>query len=117
MGCTSFPSPSGSTPSEPRCSGTTVPRRGRYRQFHQIDVEAIGDPDAAVDVEIIELALRFFQGLGLTGTKLVLNSIGDRDTRPAYLKALRDYYKPLIGKMGADCVAPLRHERSTLARL
>ena len=79
------------------------PQAGRYRQFHQIDVEAIGDPDAAVDAEIIELALRFFQGLGLTGTKLVLNSIGDRDTRPAYLKALRDYYKPLIDKMGADC--------------
>ena len=103
MECTSFPSPCGSTPSEPRCSGTTVPRRGATGSTTRSTSKLLATPDAAVDAELIELALRLFQGLGLTGTKLVLNSIGDRDTRPAYLKALRDYYKPLIDKMGADC--------------
>src|SRR3954464_14416474 len=59
------------------------PQAGRYRQFWQFDIEAIGDPGPAVDAEIIELATRFYRDVGLPGTELLLNSIGDAACRPA----------------------------------
>ena len=54
------------------------PQAGRYRQFWQFDVEAIGDAGPAVDAEIIELGTRFYRERGLTGVQVLLNSIGDR---------------------------------------
>ena len=53
------------------------PQAGRYRQFWQFDVEAIGDPGPAVDAEIIELGTRFYRDAGLVGVEVLLNSIGD----------------------------------------
>ena len=53
------------------------PQAGRYRQFWQFDVEAIGDPGPAVDAEIVELANRFYRTAGLDGFTIMLNSIGD----------------------------------------
>ena len=67
------------------------PQAGRYRQFWQFDVEALGDPGPAVDAEIIELAARFYMEVGLYGVELRLNSIGDPVCRPAYIDALRAY--------------------------
>lgn len=78
------------------------PQAGRFRQFHQFGVEAIGDGDAAVDVEVIQLAMAMLDSLGLTGLTLVLNSIGDAADRPAYLNALRDHFSPHLDKLGAD---------------
>jgi histidyl-tRNA synthetase len=69
------------------------PQAGRYREFWQFDVEAIGDPGPAVDAEIIELASRFYADAGLTGVLLRLNSIGDPACRPAYIEALTAYYR------------------------
>jgi histidyl-tRNA synthetase len=69
------------------------PQAGRFREFWQFDVEAIGDPGPAVDAEIIELANRFYADAGLTGVLLRLNSIGDPVCRPAYIDTLVAYYR------------------------
>ena len=69
------------------------PQAGRYRQFWQWDVEAIGDPGPAVDAELIELASRFYREAGLTGVMVHLNSIGDAECRPAYVAELTAYYE------------------------
>ena len=82
------------------------PQAGRYREFWQWDVEAIGDPGPAVDAELIELGLRFYATSGLTGVDVHLNSIGDGACRPAYLERLRAYFEahadgPRAGRGGA----------------
>jgi len=69
------------------------PQAGRYRQFWQWDVEAIGDPGPAVDAEIIELGYRFYRDAGLTGVEVHLNSIGDQNCRPAYVAELTEYFR------------------------
>ena len=68
------------------------PQAGRYRQFWQFDVEAIGDPGPAIDAEIVELADRFYRDAGLVGVEARLNSIGDAACRPAFVDALRAYF-------------------------
>ena len=65
------------------------PQKGRYRQFHQIDIEVFGEKDAAVDAEIIEMAHALLRKLGVTGTETLVNSVGCRACRPAYSAALR----------------------------
>jgi len=70
------------------------PQAGRYREFWQFDVEAIGDAGPAVDAEIIELAVRFYRDAGLAGVEVHLNSIGDPACRPAYIQELRAYFAP-----------------------
>jgi histidyl-tRNA synthetase len=67
------------------------PQAGRYRQFWQFDVEAIGDPGPAIDAEIIELAHRFISEAGVENLELHLNSIGDANCRPRYIAAFVDY--------------------------
>src|SRR3954449_1852559 len=57
---------------------------GRYRQFYQVDLEAIGSQDPAVDVETIAVAWDWYRDLGLGRITLKLNSLGCRDCRPAY---------------------------------
>jgi histidyl-tRNA synthetase len=69
------------------------PQAGRYRQFWQFDVEAIGDPGPAVDAEIIELGLRFYAEVGVKGAEVLVNSIGDPACRPAYLETLVAFYR------------------------
>jgi histidyl-tRNA synthetase len=77
------------------------PQAGRYRQFWQFDVEAIGDPGPAVDAEIIELATRFYVAAGLPGVELHLNSIGDPACRPAYVAELAAYYREHLDRLPA----------------
>ena len=69
------------------------PQAGRYRQFWQFDVEAIGDAGPAVDAEIIELGHRFYTEAGVRGVEVLVNSIGDPACRPAYIERLTDYYR------------------------
>jgi histidyl-tRNA synthetase len=64
------------------------PQRGRYREHWQFSVEAIGSADPAVDAELIQLYDELLRRLGVTGYRLELNSIGDRECRPAYLERL-----------------------------
>ncbi len=70
------------------------PQAGRYRQFWQFDIEAIGDPGPAVDAEIIELGMRFYREAGLSGVEVRLNSIGDGACRPAYIAELQAFFEP-----------------------
>ena len=69
------------------------PQAGRYRQFWQFDVEAIGDPGPAIDAEIVELGHRFYGEAGVEGVEVLVNSIGDRVCRPAYIAELVAYYR------------------------
>ncbi|MGA2433466.1 MAG: histidine--tRNA ligase, partial [Acidimicrobiales bacterium] len=65
------------------------PQAGRYRQHHQLGVEVLGTDDPAVDVEVISLAQRFFEAIGLTRFRLLINSMGHAQCRGAYLELLR----------------------------
>ena len=69
------------------------PQAGRYRQFWQWDIEAIGDPGPAIDAEIVELGTRFCRDAGLDGVEVHLNSIGDPACRPAYVAELTEYFR------------------------
>jgi len=72
------------------------PQAGRYRQFWQFDVEAIGDPGPAVDAEIIELAYRYITEVGVKDVELHLNSIGDANCRPEYIRELVQFFGPHV---------------------
>jgi len=69
------------------------PQAGRFRQFWQFDVEAIGDPGPGIDAELIELASRFYRDVGLGDVIVHVNSIGDANCRPAYIEELTAYYR------------------------
>ena len=89
------------------------PQKGRYRQFFQFNVEAIGSASPALDAEVIELARAWLFEVGLNALTLELNTIGDDKCRPAYLDMLRSYYRPLKDQLHGDCqrrleVNPLR---------
>jgi histidyl-tRNA synthetase len=68
------------------------PQAGRYREFWQWDVEAIGDAGPAIDAELVELGARFYREAGLDDVEILLNSIGDAACRPAYIEALRRHF-------------------------
>jgi histidyl-tRNA synthetase len=68
---------------------------GRYRQFYQVDLEAIGSQDPAVDVETIAVAWDWYRDLGLTRVTLKLNSLGCRECRPVYRAALQEFLRGL----------------------
>ncbi len=108
------------------------PQKGRYRQFHQIGAEVLGGGDApAIDAEVIEMVMTFFDKLGLTGVELDINSIGHNapDCRPAYIERLRSALEKVKGQLGADSqrrieTNPLRvldskleHEQAIIATL
>ncbi|MHB8340800.1 MAG: histidine--tRNA ligase [Mycobacteriales bacterium] len=67
------------------------PQAGRFRQFQQVGLEAIGVDDPALDAEVVALAVEAFAELGLTRVRLALNSLGDPACRPAYRELLQDF--------------------------
>src|SRR5690606_1472879 len=67
------------------------PQRGRYRQFHQVDVEALRFPGPDVDAELIVMLARLWKRLGLSDIRLELNSLGQADERAAHRAALVQY--------------------------
>lgn len=71
------------------------PQQGRYRQFNQVGLEALGSQDPALDAEVIALASEGFARLGLTGFTLLLNSLGDAETRVRYREVLTDFLSKL----------------------
>jgi len=79
------------------------PQKGRYRQFHQVDVEAFGFVSPTIDAEVIELALAYLDACGVAEHELVLNSVGDRSCRPAYVERLREALRARARSMCADC--------------
>jgi histidyl-tRNA synthetase len=79
------------------------PQKGRYRQFHQVDVEAFGFTSPTIDAEVVELALAFLDACGVTRHELVLNSVGDESCRPAYVAKLQQALRSLAPSLCADC--------------
>jgi histidyl-tRNA synthetase len=79
------------------------PQKGRYRQFHQVDVEAFGFTSPTIDAEVIELALAFLDACGVPGRELVLNSVGDQSCRPAYVQKLQQALRAVASSLCADC--------------
>ena len=69
------------------------PQKGRMRQFHQIDVEAVGSPEPLLDAEILLMLDHYLRALGLTDLTIELNSLGCRECRPLFLDALREFLK------------------------
>jgi len=78
------------------------PQKGRYRQFYQLDVEAIGSASAALDAEVIEVGREWLRQSGLGDLRLELNTIGDARCRPAYLEKLKEYYVPLRSSLSPE---------------
>jgi histidyl-tRNA synthetase len=78
------------------------PQKGRYRQFHQIGVEAFGIAEPALDAEQIAMVADWLGRLGVTAT-LKINSVGDAACRPAYLADLKAYLTEHAGALCADC--------------
>lgn len=78
------------------------PTRGRYRQFHQAGVEVYGDPGPFIDAEIIDMLVRFLSELGIVDLRVLLNSLGDQETRQNYREALIRYLEPHRGSLSAD---------------
>jgi len=79
------------------------PQKGRFRQFHQVDIEVFGEKDAAVDAEVIEMADALLRKLGVIGTETLVNSVGCRACRPAYSQALRDAAGKRRSELCLDC--------------
>jgi histidyl-tRNA synthetase len=79
------------------------PQKGRYRQFYQIGAEVLGGTDApAIDAEVIEMVMMFFDRLELRGVQLDINSIGCRDCRPKYVELLRTELLKVKDSLGPD---------------
>ena len=91
------------------------PQAGRYREFHQFGVEALGEENPAVDAEIIVLAVEFLRALGLQELKLHLNSVGCPKCRPVYREKLQEFFRPHLKELCTDCRS--RFERNPLRLL
>ncbi len=70
------------------------PQRGRYRQFHQIGAELVGDPGPYSDAELIVMLVAFLEDLGLGELEVAVNTVGDSDSRHRYRRRLVDYLTP-----------------------
>ncbi len=79
------------------------PAKGRYRQFYQAGAELVGASEPAADAEIIDMAVLFVQSLGIDNVNVQINSLGDKETRPIYRKALVEYFGSAREKLCGDC--------------
>ena len=78
------------------------PQAGRYRQFHQLDVEAFGIATPDIDVEVIAIAAQLWRRLGVSGFRLQLNSLGTPASRAAYRAALVEYLSKYESSLDED---------------
>ena len=83
------------------------PQRGRYRQFHQVDVEAMGYAGPDVDAELIIMSARMWQKLGLSRLMLEVNSLGSLETRRKYRESLVNYFSAVKSKLDEDSIRRL----------
>jgi histidyl-tRNA synthetase len=80
------------------------PQKGRYRQFSQIGAEVLGQSDTpAIEAEVIEMLDLYFKRLSITGTNLLINSIGDESCRPAYIARLKEAIKERLAQLCGSC--------------
>ena len=88
------------------------PQAGRHRQFEQVGVETLGTDDPHADVEVIGLGVRFYGALGMRQVRLLINSLGDAGSRPAYDAALAAYLQDRRGELSEQSLVTL--ERNPL---
>ncbi len=88
------------------------PQAGRFRQFYQIGVEAMGSANPAIDAEAMAMLLEFFKSLGLAGLQLQINSLGCQNCRPAYRETLKEAIRQHLKDLCANCNQ--RYERNPL---
>lgn len=91
------------------------PQKGRLRLFNQFGVESLGVKDPYADVEVIVLAYSILKALGLNDIKVLLNTLGDDESRSAYRKALKEYFAPYVDDLCSDCKR--RYEQNPLRLL
>ncbi|NEF23087.1 histidine--tRNA ligase [Staphylococcus aureus] len=82
-------------------------QKGRYRQFNQFGVEAIGAENPSVDAEVLAMVMHIYQSFGLKHLKLVINSVGDMASRKEYNEALVKHFEPVIHEFCSDCQSRL----------
>jgi histidyl-tRNA synthetase len=86
-----------------------APQRGRYREHYQLSLESIGSADPAVDAEVLQFYDALLRELGIARYELLLNSIGDRNCRPAYIEKLNEWLDANAGALDDDA----RRKRAT----
>ncbi len=89
------------------------PQKGRFRQFHQIGVEAFGEEDPRMDAEVLDMLRCFLERVGVDTLRFEVNSIGCDECRPIYRRALVDFLTGQMDSLCSDCrrryeVNPLR---------
>lgn len=88
------------------------PQKGRQRQFHQLGIEAIGSDNPFLDVEIMVLAAKFLEKLGIKGFRLKINSIGCHKDKRAIMERNRILVKPYLDSLCSECRE--RHRKNVL---
>lgn len=78
-------------------------QKGRLRQFNQFGIEALGSFDPLIDAEVVALAMEIYANVGLKNIKLVINSLGDLESRMAHRQALVEHFTPVMGELCQDC--------------
>ncbi len=79
------------------------PQKGRQRQFHQFGVEMLGVENPALDVEAMCMAVTIVKALGLKNVRLVINTLGDSQSRDMHKQALKEHFKPYLDELCYDC--------------
>ncbi len=91
------------------------PQAGRFRQFHQIDVEVLGSQDPAIDLEVMQVAWQIYEAVGIKGLAFQVNSTGCPACRPGYIQTLKSWYEQHLDGICGDCRR--RYEQNPLRLL
>lgn len=91
------------------------PQAGRYRQAHQVGIEALGSQNPAIDAEVIAMAMQFYREIGIETLNLVLNSVGCPVCRPVYREKLQQFAKPFVHELCDAC--QVRYENNPMRML
>ncbi len=78
------------------------PQAGRFRQFHQFGIEAVGAPDAAIDAEVIGVAVELYRRIGIQNAVLKINSVGCEQCRPVYRSILKNYLEKVFDRFSSE---------------
>lgn len=79
------------------------PQAGRFREHHQVGIEALGSSDPAIDAEVISLAMQYLTSLGIRDLALKINSVGCTECRPGYRDALKHSVAPYVSELCESC--------------
>lgn len=88
------------------------PQAGRYRQFHQFGIEAVGSADPSLDAEVIAMGYLFYKEIGLKDVRVEINSVGNPSCRSVYREELQKFFAPVKDKLCKDCQS--RYERNPM---